>query len=392
MSGKMKYNGKLILLLAAVLLTAASSQIALGSEFRARDDVAVDINETVRDDLYLFGNNVEVRGDVDGDLVSFSYSIISNGEIFGSANIFAYNIDLTGHISGTVRTFAYSTRINCPIEGNFVGMSGWLRIGDKAIISKDFHFVAERLTFDGTIRGKLEGGGDEVKIAGTVFGDVDVEAKRLIIVAPAIIKGNLKYTSPEEAIIEDGVVIEGKIDWDEKEVDSEVADPNILGPISLGLDIALFVMAFVTGLFLILLFKDHARTASEQVKRNFWHTLAIGFLAFIIIAGGAIVSAILLVGIPLSILLIMVGLIFFYIGKIYAAIPLGNWAIGLISKDAKPGIILQFLLGLIILTIIFQIPFFGFIGYIAAFIIGTGAIVTAVMEMNKLIKNRTGSQ
>lgn len=386
MRGLTRNFGKSIILSLAVLAVLAASQDMFASEFRAKDDETVDINEIVRDDLYLFGNNVEIRGDVDGDLVAFAYSIISNGEIFGSANLFAYNVDLTGHIGGTVRTFAYNTRINCPIEGNFVGMSGLIRIGDKAVISKDFHFMTERLTFDGIVRGKLEGEGDEIKIAGTVFGDVDVTAKRLVVVAPAVIKGNLHYKSPEEAIIEDGVVIEGDVDWEKQEAKKEISSRNVLGAFNIGLDLALFVMAFLTGLFLILLFKDHAREASNQVLNKFWHTMAIGFLTFIILAGGAIVSAVLIVGIPLSILMIMVGLMLFYTGKIYVAVPLGNWVIRLFSKNAQPGIILQFLLGLFILMILFQIPVLGFLVYIVAFITGAGAAVAASMELYKCLK------
>ncbi len=369
--------------LTALSLILTLPQSSTASEFRAKDNLTVNSNEVVRDDLYMFGNDVEVRGDVEGDFVAFAYIFSSYGEIMGSANVFAYSIDMTGHVGGTVRTFAYNTRVNCPIEGNFVGMSGELRVGDKAVISRDLDFVAERLTFDGIVRGNLKGEGDDIKIAGTVFGDVDISAKKLVIVAPAVIKGDLHYTSLNEAIIEDGVVIEGKTDWKKQKVKENITERNYLGPFVFGLDLFLFIMAFVTGLLLVLLFKDHAVEASNQVYRKFWHTVAIGFLTFIILTGGALVAAVLIIGIPISIMMIMTGLILFYIGKVYTAVPLGKWVIESLFKNAHPGIVWQLLLGLFILTLLFQIPFLGYIIYVLAFIIGAGAAVAAAMEIYK---------
>jgi hypothetical protein len=80
----------------------------------------------------------------------------------------------------------------------------------------------------------------------------------------------------------------------------------------------------------------------------------------------------------------------FYIGKIYAAIPLGNWVLNMISKESKPGIILQFLIGLIILTVLFRIPYIGMIIYIGAFVLGAGAIVQAIISMRTKLRNATG--
>jgi len=375
--------------LITLLILLGIPRILLGSDFRAKDDIIVDSDEIVRDDLYLFGNSSDVRGDVEGDLSAFCYDIISSGEIGGGANIFAYDLDLTGRVAGTVRIFAFTARVNAPIEGNVVGLGSWLRFGNKAVISRDIDIYAERITFDGTARGKFTASGDEVKIAGTIYGDVEVDTKRLLIVDPAVIKGNLIYKSREKAVIEDGVVIEGETTWDKKDTEPMEEASKTIGIFNAGFKIALLVMSFVTGLLIILLCKDHAREASLQVQKNFWYTLAVGFLTFIILSGGALVSMVLIIGIPLSLIMIMIGMVLFYIGKIYAAIPLGNWVLNLISKESKPGIILQFLIGLIILTILFRIPYFGMIIYIGAFVLGAGAIVQAIISMRSRLRSAT---
>lgn len=377
-------NTPLALLLCAIFFIPVSAVRA--SQFRADNNPTVDIDEVVRDDLYMFGEDVEVRGDVLGELVTFSYSQITNGMIEGSANAFAYDFDMTGRIKGTLRLFAYNARINGPIDGNLLGIGQWIRIRNNTVIGKDINIKAERFDFDGTVQGSLQAEGNNIKISGNIMKDAEISAKSLIIVAPAVIKGDLTYTSATEAVIEEGVVIEGDTEWlkpKAKKSDIEEEFGGVSTALGVGFDIAFFVMAFITGIALLLLFKRHAVKASEAVLNRTWYTLAVGVLTFIILAGGTIIAMVLIVGIPLSILMIMLALILFYIGKIYTAVPLGRWVIGLVSKESKPGIILQLLVGLIILSILFNIPILGKLIYIAAFFMGAGAIVTAYIAMQK---------
>jgi len=363
------------------------------SEFRANDNVNISTHEVISDDLYVFGNGVDINGDIEGDLVSFCYDLSSTGAIDGSANIFSYNADLIGRVGGSTRIFSYMVRINCPIEGNLVVLGGNVRIGENAVVLRDLNFNADKITMDGTVHGDIDGHGGEIIIGGTgkIDGNVKIAAKRILVVAPAVIKGSFTYTSPEEAIIDPGVVIQGEIkrELPKPDEESEKDAISIFGAI---FKILLFVMSVVTGLVLILLLKVHTLEAVTQIETRFWFTLAVGCLAIMILIGGAIVSVAMIIGIPLALVMFSLGLILFYIGKIYSSIALGRFLLGRLNRERKPGLIAEFLLGLVLLAIVFQIPYLGWLAYIAAFIIGTGAIVVAFMSIGKRLKTATATE
>ena len=142
-------------------------------------------------------------------------------------------------------------------------------------------------------------------------------------------------------------------------------------------------MALVTGMALILLFRNHTLESTIQIRKKFWHTLATGFLAWIIFIGGALILLVLIVGIPLSILLVTVGMVLFYIGKIYVSIFLGRLLVGWLSRGKKIALGWELLIGLIVLSIVFQIPGFGTFVYVLTFILGTGAAIAGYLALTR---------
>ena len=57
---------------------------ALAAEVRSGDTVTIGPNETVTDDLYVFGNNVVVQGTVNGDVIAAGSSVTIAGHVTGS--------------------------------------------------------------------------------------------------------------------------------------------------------------------------------------------------------------------------------------------------------------------------------------------------------------------
>jgi hypothetical protein len=150
-------------------------------------------------------------------------------------------------------------------------------------------------------------------------------------------------------------------------------------------------MTLATGMIIILLFREHTNEAILQVERRFWVTLAIGCLAFIILTFGAVVPAVLIVGIPLSLLMLTSATILFYIGKIYVSITLGRFLFKRFTGGRK-AIALEFIVGLIILAILFAIPVIGWIVYILTFLLGTGAAVSGIISLHRKYKSATAGE
>ena len=334
------------------------------SEFQSDENVYISRSEVIEDDLYVFGNMAEIYGKIDGDLSAFCFSIESNSEVFGNANLFSYKSDVGGVIEKSARIFGYDVYINSNIGRNLLVLGNGVTIGQESHIGRDLTCIGDRIEIDGIVDGNLDIRGRMVEISGTIEGDVNIEADEVSLLYPAMIKGNLYYKSPSEATVDDDVFIIGETEWD-RQVPKEI--PSVGIPPFLGFIVrfVLFIMALSTGFVIILLFKRHAREASVQIERHFLYTFAIGCLSLVVATAGSFLLFIFVIGIPLSLLTGFLGLVFIYIGKIYVSIWLGRLLFRLFNKGKKFAIGWEFLLGLVVLSLLFQISYLGWIIYLA---------------------------
>ncbi|MCP4704385.1 MAG: hypothetical protein GY865_07225 [candidate division Zixibacteria bacterium] len=349
------------------------------------DDISISRDEVIDDDLYMFGNYSEVRGTITGDLTAFCYDLSANGTVNGNTNLFAYNIDFIGKIDRTARLFAYKIRLNGPVNGNLLIFAKDIRLGSKSYIAKDLTYSAENIKLDGVVIGNVDGISSKTVISGQIDGDISIETDQLIIISPATITGELSYTSANEAIIEEGVIIEDEIIWIEAGTETD-GDIKLTDESSFLGNFILFLAALLTGFVLILLFKNHINRSVEQLETNFWHTFAIGCLSFLGLTFGAIIPAVLIIGIPVSIMMFTFGLILFYIGKIYISITLARYLFSLMNKGTKLPIGIELIVGLIILTVLFELPVIGWVIYIATFLLGSGAAINGCIAISRSSK------
>jgi len=376
-----------IILLSCCLITVygITPKTTVASEFIDGDDISISRDEVIDDDLYMFGNYSEVRGTVKGDLSAFCYDLSSNGTVEGNANIFAYNIDYIGKIDRSARLFAYKIRLNSPVKGNMLAFAQDIRLGSKTYIAKDLTYAGENVKIDGIIIGNVNGESEKTVISGRIDGDISIETNQLIITSPAVINGELSYTSSNEAIIEDGVVIKDEILWNETGTETE-SEINISGESSFVGNFILFLAALVTGFVLILLFKNHINRSVEQVETKFWHTFAIGCLSILGLIFGCIIPAVTIIGIPVAIMMFTLGLILFYIGKIYIGITLARYLFGMINKNTKLPIGIELIVGLVILTVLFELPVVGWVVYVVTFLLGSGAAINGCIAISRSSK------
>ncbi len=380
---KIKINSILLSWCTLIILFGCAPEAIFASEFLGGDDISLSRDERIKDDLYIFGNYSEIRGTVEGDLTAFCYDLSSNGNVDGSANIFAYNIDYIGKINRSARLFAYKIRLNGPVAGNLLAFGKDIRLGSKSYIGRDLTYSGENIKIDGIVIGNVDGTSAKTVISGKIDGDINIETEQLIITSTAIIEGELFYKSKNEAVIDEGGIIKGEITWQELNTEPDI---NISPTGSLVFNIIMFFATLLTGFVLILLFRNHINRSVDQLETNFWHTFAIGCLSFIGLTFGAIIPILLIIGIPVSMMMLALGFILFYIGKIYVAITLTRYLFGLINKDSKLPIGIEFIIGLIILSVLFELPTIGWVIYIITFLLGTGAAINGCIAISRSSK------
>jgi cytoskeletal protein CcmA (bactofilin family) len=387
----MAYNRriKFIFLIAIVTLISLCPAFLRASEFISKKTITIPREQIVEDDLYLFSNYSKIYGRVIGDLTAFGYDINAVGEIDGNVNLAGFRSDFYGTASKSVRQLGYYINTGGEIDGNLIAIGNTISIDEKAVIGKDITCYGEEITVDGNVGGSAKLTGKTVIISGNIDGDVEIKADKILIVPPAHIKGNLKYFSPKVATIENGAIVDGEDTWKmQTGTDSEDGPISVL---SVSIKVFLFLMVFLTGLIIIAFFRDHTSESSLQIEKNFWIVLASGFLAMICFTIGALILILLLIGIPLGILLIFLGIALFYLGKIYVSIALGRLLFKWTHHANPVAIGWELLLGLIVLTLLFQIPLLGWIIYLLTAIIGSGAAIHGFLSLREKCRSLTAS-
>lgn len=140
--------------------------------------------------------------------------------------------------------------------------------------------------------------------------------------------------------------------------------------------ITLFIW-FILALALATIFPRQISFAASQIRKSFWPVVGIGLLGIIIFTGLVIFSALLsliLIGIPILIALIFVGIIIKIFGQVVLFYFFGE-SLSRAFGRKQPSPLLAVILGLILVGFIGFIPIIGFLFSFVLSIIGWGVVI-----------------
>lgn len=372
-----KTKSPLLVFILSMVLVLIIFKYSPGTQFKAVDNFFFPDTAVIQDDLFVAGGNIKLDGIVEGDVISASRSLVQNGLILGSLNSVSQDLDVLGVVKGSLRGFAQSLNVNGRLERNLLAFGYTVDVKPGAEIGKDISAFCGKMTLDGRLGGDLKGSMDELIISGTVNGDVSVKADRIILMPTARIVGDFKYRSGKEAKIEPGAQISGETVWKELKVDKKKKPKNIFTGKSLIAE-ALFLLALmVTGIALSLLCRKNAYHAKQAVGDSFMKSLAWGFVFIICIPIAILLLIVTVIGIPVAIIALFAYAVLVYIAKIPVATFVGERIIRGLGKRGEPSLIWSMLLGLVILTVVLNIPYLHWPIYFVVLFTGFGAIITS---------------
>jgi len=393
---------RIVAALATVLLAVTS---ASAINFEKEENIHISNLHRIDDDLFAWGSNITVDGVIEGDLVAGGYTINTNGHIRGSASVLGFKIHHTGKLDGALRGFVNFCEIDGYVGRSVVIMGNDLRVGERAAIEKEVIFRGGMAHFDGMAKGNVDIAAEKVYLSGIVGGDARLEGHSINITAPAVIKGNLVYVCKDSASLSlaPGVTILGETDW-ELPKEAAGADAGRGWFASSIISISCLLAAFIFGMILLSLFNKYAIEAANQLRNRTAVATATGLLMILIFAVsvvilfisavfvifgltliqgdsaslGLLVLALSVLMVPITSFMTVSGGVLFYSGKIVIALVGGYWVVRLFSPGATYLSRFQLFLGLAILSILFAIPYVGFLIYLVVSIIGAGAIVLGI--------------
>ncbi len=368
---------EIFLIVLAILLSFLNFNDCFGTEFKAGENFLFPDTLIIDDDLVIAGNTIKSDATIRGDLISGSSRLVQNGVVEGSVIAGAKDLDILGQVNGSVRGFAQNINVNGKVNRNLIGFGAALNIKPDADIGGDLTAFCGELTLDGKVGKGLRGSVGTLVISGTVDGDVSVNTDEITLMPTAKILGDLKYKSKKQAKIESGALVTGQTFWTKKEKKKE-KEPTVIFTAKSFVTELLFLLALmITGIVLTLIFKKNAYQAKSAVTASFLKSLGLGFVFMVCIPIAIVVLIVTILGIPIAIIALFAYAVLIYIAKIPVATALGGMIIKAFGKQGEPSLIWSMILGLIILTILLNIPYLEWLIYFIVLFTGFGAILTS---------------
>jgi hypothetical protein len=202
-----------------------------------------------------------------------------------------------------------------------------------------------------------------------------------------VINGNFKYKSIKEAKIEPGAKVLGETKWEKVTPKAKKKKGFFAGASVIG-ETLFFLSYFVTGLVLILLFKNQASLIKERALKFPLHSIAFGFIFIVCALVGTIILLITVIGIPLALILLFTSVVLWYLAKIVVSTAVGDWVTRLLKKQGRVSLIWSLFLGLILVTIFKELVLLlpSAIGWIIYFLVVVCAGIGAVITFKKQFK------
>jgi cytoskeletal protein CcmA (bactofilin family) len=369
------FRGLAVLFL-VVLATMLLAVPVSAAEVRGLESVTIASGEVIDDDFFGAVRIFTIDVTFTGDLWAAGGTVTINGRVNGDVVAAVNTMSIDGEVGQSVRVVASEVNINGDIGGDLMVGGGDLTISSTAVIGGDLLFGAGKVRIDGVISGYIRGAGNEVSLADVVGGDVWVGVNELTLASTAAIGGDLTYVSENEAVVQSGAQIVGKITHNTPKMEWLFKG----GLISTVLGRLLsFLMILLIGIVIVLLAQRRVALMADTIKTKPWWSLGWGAIILFGTPIAVVVVCITIVGIPLGLIALAFYGIAIYLSQIVVALFIGRWIIGYFAKTDSRGVMVGALaLGLAILCLLRLIPYAGFFIGLAAVLFGLGAALVSL--------------
>lgn len=344
--------------------------------------------DVATEDLWLSANSVIINGRMQNDLFLLATgeswrgqdaqdgAVLLGGQFCNDVWAIGNTITLTGAVQDHARLLGRMIAINGAVSNSAILAGNSVHIGKTAHMGRDVWAFGENVILEGVIAGDLTVMGKSATLAGNFSGNVRVTAADIVILPQTTINGDLVYSSPEELVLDRGVVLRGKLIREAEAVPKVERRPIISWP-SLIMQSWLFVGAFCVGALILFLFPAFADETACQIQNSFWKCALVGFVLVCLVPMACFFLAISLIGAPLALLTMMFFMILTYLSKIVVALVIG----GLIVRRRQIGMkaLPALGLGLVLLYVAAGTGLAGIIAWFLVVCLGLGGMSAAYL-------------
>lgn len=364
---KKKWN----IIIATLALVALPALAWVGIAGAQRFSATVEEGEVVDSSLYSAGQNVDINGTINGDVFCAGQTVRIDATVRGDVICAGQNVSIKGKIDGNIRVAGQTVTIDAQVDRSMTVAGQTVSFDADAVVNRDATVTASSVNLKGKIGRDAVLGGSEIMLRGEVGRDVEASAPKVDMFSGARIGGNLTYTSEKDASIPPGVNIIGEVTHNPVE-EQRQASSSWWG-VSVGAYLYFLAALLAIGLALVLFFPQAVRKTSDLAQKHLGKTILIGFVAGLAVPVVVFSLAITFVGLPLAIILMLSWMVLMVLSLPVA----GYYLAGVLFKKLKHSVAAM-LVGTAILVTLFFIPFVGFVFALAAYWIGSGALLLAI--------------
>src|SRR3989344_8055902 len=320
----------------------------------------VTIAGTINGDAYIGAGKIIIDGTINGDLIAGGGEIIINGDVSQNIRVAGGNITLSGKVGRNATILGGNANLtnSADIAGSLVSGVGNLSI--YAPVGKDLYL-----------------GAGDVTIGNQIDGDINAGVGNLTLTSSAMVAGNVNYISEAVAKILPGASISGQLihkvpPKKEPEISKKEAIYFLSGFVVFVKTISLISLT-VIGFLIIRFFPKFSHETSKLIFSNFWVNLTTGLFALIITPIIFFLLLITIIGIPLAFISLFAFMVAIYTSKIFVSIWIGDFVAGKLNQ--KWNLYIQFIAGLVSITVLSLIPILGMLVSIIVMLAGLGGLI-----------------
>jgi cytoskeletal protein CcmA (bactofilin family) len=370
-------TGWLWLVVASYAAGALPTLAAEDTLLKGSTSYVVPEGETRVGDVYKFCQTARIAGTQDGDLTVWAQSvkIPTTGTVTGDLYAAASAVDIDGTVGDSARIAAAQVVISGKFQGDLLLFGADLLLTKEAHIAGDLHCYAGKIIMEGTVDGEFHAAGGEVTLNGKVAQDANIKCDALHVSEEARVGGDLDYVAREPVDLEGKGIVAGTVDYKEQKKNEE--HDAVVSGWGIFKWLLFLVAATVIGLLALRIFREPFRAITGAVSGDMLRSAGVGFITVIVLPVAAAIACVLIITIPLVLIVILLYFVVLYLAKLPVAVWMGQRILGLLGRS-DPSPYLSMFLGLVILHLLFVLPWVGWLFRLLCIFIGFGAIVMGI--------------
>lgn len=374
---------KLSFLLALSLIAfIAPFNFAHASEMQAGKIISIPATQTLSENAYLAGAQVNVSAPATKDLVVAGARVIVSAPVSGDLLILGGNVDVVGKVAGDVRIAGGNITLTEPVSGDVIVAGGTVTLLPGATVVGDLLVLGGSADVQGTVQGKVTIYASDVTLNAGVTGPVSIHAGKAVTFGASTALGNsLTYSAPTEATIDDGAKLGDQVVFTKYEGTSKHERSMVAGALAF-VGIAMFIKfigILLVALILTLAFKKSSLVLVTGAVQKFWKMVGIGFLATVATPVAILLLLITVAGAYLAFIVASLYLFALLVAGVFMCLIAGAF----LSKWFRKEIRLDWKWTLGGVAVVFIAPFIPVIGWIALLLLFFAAMGAVVMSLKR---------